>query len=245
MPLCMESLPTPIANASPPEPDAAFQIENGSERLFQLVERQLGNLFEYEMRQDSKPLMNGFEEALQKVQFCFRHINNKYYHRDGVSCFSPFHSGQYCIFLYYLTRSLAVQGSSSLADRVYYLNRTLNSVDLYHQAVLPDVFFVEHPLGSVIGRAEIGDGFYFAQQVTVGGNKGQYPVLGQRVSMLSGSKVVGRSRIGDNVTLAANSYVKDRDIPANSIVFGQDRDLIIKPLKEEAPYHHLFSLSDA
>ena len=234
-----------VSHPACPGPEGMLKIENGRERLLLLVERQLGNFFEYSAGQDREPLLSAFELALQRVEHCFHHICNKYYRREGALFFSPFHSGQYSIFLYYLARSLAVQGTSSLADRVYYLNRALNSLDLYHQVVLPDVFFVEHPLGSVIGRAEIGDGFYFAQHVTVGGNKGHYPVLGRRVSMLSGSKVVGRSRIGDNVTLAANAYVKDCDVPSNSLVFGQDRDLCIKPLKGEAPYHHLFAFTGA
>ena len=39
---------------------------------------------------------------------------------------------------------------------------------------------------------------------------------------------LGRSVIGDHVILSANCYVKDTVIPPHSIVFGQDRDLIIK-----------------
>ena len=51
--------------------------------------------------------------------------------------------------------------------------------------------------------------------------------------MMSNSKILGNCRIGSHVVFADNSYVKDRDIPDNSIVFGQDRDIIIKPLKGE------------
>jgi serine O-acetyltransferase len=206
-------------------------IEIGRDRLFALVARQLGNLFEYEAAADEVALNRALDEALERSHFCFARNLNKYFRRNGLVHFSPFHSGQYCIFLYYLGHSLARQGASSLADRVYYLNRALNGVDLFHQVTLPEVFCVEHPLGAVIGRAQIGNCFFFAQGVTVGGNKGAYPVLGSRVTMLSNSKVVGKSVIGDNVILAANSYVKDAIIPANSIVFGQDRNLVIKENK--------------
>ena len=44
----------------------------------------------------------------------------------------------------------------------------------------------------------------------------------------SGVKVLGNCHIGDNVIIAANAYVKDRDIPSGSIVFGQDRALVVK-----------------
>lgn len=205
-------------------------VENGVERLRALVARQLGAMFEYHPAEDAAPLDSALAAALERTRRCFSGIVLKRYRReDGTAVFNPFHSGQYCIFLYHLGRVLALQGAASLADRIYYLNRALNGVDLFHQVELPDVFCVEHPLGSVIGRARFGNGFFFAQGVTVGGNKGAYPVLGAHVSMLSNSKVVGASVIGDHVILSANSYVKDAVIPPHSIVFGQDRHLVIKP----------------
>lgn len=221
-------MPEPLS----PSPDSPpLIIENGRERLFALVARQLGSLFEYDAASDAAALETGLGDALERSRRCFVRNLNKYFHKDGQCRFNPFHSGQYCIFLYYLGHSLARQGAASLADRVYYLNRALNGVDLFHQVHLPEVFSVEHPLGAVIGRAQIGNYFFFAQGVTVGGNKGAYPVIGSRVSMQSNSKVVGKSVIGDNVILAANSYVKDMTIPPNSIVFGQDRNVVIKENK--------------
>lgn len=210
---------------------ATFLIEGGFERLLELLERQLSNMFQYDQAEDREHLLAGLNLAMSRTQLCFSHIELKRYHHEGACLFNPFHSGQYCIFLYYLSHALARQGAMNLADRVYYLNRALNSVDLFHQVNLPDVFCVEHPLGSVIGRAQIGDFFFFSQGVTVGGNKNEYPVIGRYVSMLSNSKVIGKSVIGDNVILSANSYVKDAIIPSNSIVFGQDRQLIIKENK--------------
>lgn len=209
----------------------SFVIQCGQDRLIKLLERQLGNFFEYDQNDDREILLIGIESAIKSVQRCFTHIQLKRYHQNGVCVFDPFHSGQNSIFLYYLSRSLALIGHLSLADRVYYLNRALNAVDFFHQVQLPEIFCVEHPLGSVIGRAKIGNYFFFSQGVTVGGNKNEYPVIGQHVSMLSNSKVIGKSIIGDNVILAANCYVKDKCIPSNSIVFGQDRQLIIKENK--------------
>ncbi len=104
----------------------------------------------------------------------------------------------------------------------------MHSVDIYHEVKLPDVFFLEHPIGTVLGRAEYGDGFMALQNCTVGGNKGKYPVLGRNFKMMSGSKIVGNSIVGDNVTLAANSYVKDTDIPSGVTVFGSSPNLIFK-----------------
>ncbi|HRJ10155.1 MAG TPA: hypothetical protein PK490_19135 [Prosthecobacter sp.] len=225
----------PLFSDHPPSPHTGagltgMVIEPGLDKLRNLVIRQLSNVFEFDGGEDSAALDSGIHSALGRVERCFSGIVLKRYRReDGAVVFNPFHSGQYCIFLYYLGRELSLQGAAGLADRVYYLNRALNGVDLFHQVELPDVFCVEHPLGSVIGRARFGNGFFFAQGVTVGGNKGAYPVIGAHVSMLSNSKVVGASVIGDHVILSANSYVKDTVIPPHSIVFGQDRNLVIKP----------------
>ena len=46
--------------------------------------------------------------------------------------------------------------------------------------------------------------------------------------MLSNSKVIGDCAIGSDVIISANAYVKDTNIPAGSIVFGQSPNLIVK-----------------
>ena len=44
-----------------------------------------------------------------------------------------------------------------LADKLYYLNKMMNGVDLYHQIELPAVWGCEHPMGSIMGRATFGE----------------------------------------------------------------------------------------
>jgi serine O-acetyltransferase len=95
---------------------------------------------------------------------------------------------------------------------------------------LPESFFFEHPLGMVLGRAKYGDEFFAMQGCTVGGNKMKYPEIGKNVKMYSNSKILGKAIIGDNVLIAANTYIKGESIPSNSIVFGQSPNLIIKDI---------------
>ena len=95
----------------------------------------------------------------------------------------------------------------------------LNCVDIFYAVDLPEVWGIEHPLGSVMGRAKYGDRFFFYQGCTIGGNGTNYPELGHDVVMFSNSKVLGKSHIGNNVILSANSYVIDCDVPDDSIVF--------------------------
>jgi serine O-acetyltransferase len=43
--------------------------------------------------------------------------------------------------------------------------------------------------------------------------------------------VLGNCTIGDNVWISANTYIKDEDVPANTIVFGSSPNLVFKKLK--------------
>ena len=47
-----------------------------------------------------------------------------------------------------------------------------------------------------------------------------------------GSKIIGNCTIGEHVIMAANSYIKDLDIPDNTTVFGQYPNHILKTNKE-------------
>lgn len=176
--------------------------------------------------------------VLRRVEENFSHSNNKYYNKNGETYFNPFHSGQYSIFLYYMAREIAhphndLQRDSILADKVYYLNKVMNSVDLFYEIELPDHFGVEHPLGSVMGRAKFGDEFFFYQGCTVGGNHLIYPTIGNRVTMYANSSIIGNCHIGDNVSLGAGCLIKDQDIPSNSLVFGQSPNIVIKTKKNQ------------
>lgn len=159
-------------------------------------------------------------------------FNNKYL----TSELSPFNSVIYCNYLYWLSRILFKNGENTIADKVYYLNKMLNSVDLFYAIELPETWSCEHPLGSVMGRAKYGNRFFFYQGCTVGGNRNkgilEYPVIGENVIMYSDSKIIGNSIIGNNVLISANAYIKNEKIPDDSIVFGQSPNLIIKQRRE-------------
>lgn len=204
------------------------------ERLFALLARQLGSLFEFEPGLDAGPLAAALTHALHDVAICFRPSRNKYFRRDGAPWFDPFHSGQYAIFLSYVASRLAHAGEASLADRVYGLNKALNGLDLYHAVGLPAVFGLDHPVGSVIGRARIGNGFYFCQNCTVGSSRGVFPTLGREVTMFAYAAVIGRCAIGDCVILGAGAMVIDQDVPGMSVVTGRSPRLDIRPISQES-----------
>ena len=192
-----------------------------------LLIRQLENNFFLDAG-EAALLESGEQDILDELENCFNFIQIKYFRVGDDSFFNPYHSGQWCIFLTKLSAKMSRDGHRDLADKIYYLNKILHSVDIYHEVQMPQVFFVEHPLSSVIGRAEIGDKFAFYQGCTVGGNNTDYPTIGKNVCMFSDSKILGKSLVGDNVWVSANTYIKDQDVPDNCIVFGRSPELTIK-----------------
>ena len=193
--------------------------------LVGLTLKQLRNFFPV-LQEEEQLLVQSIERVMQRVEKCFDGTTNKYYHRDGEVYFNPFHSGQYCIYLYWLSRTMYEAG-----NKIYYLNKIMNGCDMFYEVELPEVFMLDHPVGSVIGRGTFGDGFTFGQGCTIGNNNGIYPVIGRNVILCANAAIIGNCHIGDNVTIGAYACVKDQDVPENSIVFGQSPNLIIKTKK--------------
>ena len=170
---------------------------------------------------------------------CCRGLSNKYYRHPEL--YSPLHVGQYTLFLYYAANTLFrtdPTDSEALCSKIYGLMKVVSGCDVFYQVSLPEVVMVEHPVGTVLGRAQYGNRLAVWQGVTVGGNLAsggrgaEYPVFGDDVLLFSHAKVVGSCHVGSRVVISANAYVKDMDIPDDSIVFGQGRNVVVKPLSE-------------
>ncbi|HWV54438.1 MAG TPA: hypothetical protein VNZ93_17830 [Pseudorhodoplanes sp.] len=213
-----------------------MKLRLDSAELADLVCKQLRSTFQLS-GDEERLIVELLPGVLARVVHCFERTPNKYYRDDELVKFSPFHSGQYAIFLYFLSRALSLGRQADLADRVYFLNKMLNAVDIYHEVELPSVFFVDHPVGTVLGRARYGEYFSFSQQNTVGNNKSIYPVIGKNVQMMAGAMILGRCRIGDNVIVSAGCIILDQDVPECAIVFGRSPDLTI--VRKDASYFSL------
>ncbi len=202
--------------------------------LVDLVAKQINTLFLYSPETEAKILTEGVSRALKRCEHCFAFNKSKYYHHGKDVFFNPFHSDQYSVFLYFLSNSIYSHSdnSRSLADRIYFLNKCLNGFDLFYEVEMPDVFFLEHPVGSVIGRGNFGDGFSFSQNCTIGSINDIYPIIGKNVSLMSGAKIIGDCKIGNHCIIAANTFVKNTSIDSCSIVFGASPDLVIKTRPE-------------
>lgn len=210
--------------------DVTKQIEK-SEILAQL-QLQLHSNFK---SVDFQCINRYFDEAYERCKKSISVLNNKYLiGRDGLPEVSINHSGCWSVFLYYLSNTIWKYGEIECAEQIYYLNKILHSVDWYCGIDLPEHFMVEHPIGSVLGKAQYGDYLFIYQGVTIGGNielntgKTAYPVLGNNVLMYADSKILGDSTIGNNVILSANSCVINQKIPDDFVVFGISPNLVMK-----------------
>lgn len=205
--------------------------------IIELLKLQLNNFFVLK-EEEIDLLLSNFDLVLSRCETCFALSTNKYYNRNGQVYFNPYHSVQYMIFLYFYSNTIYNVGNLNtfLCDKIYYLNKMLNGVDLLYAVELPDFWGAEHPVGSVIGRAKIGNGFMFFQNCTIGGIEScdgyeVYPIIGNNVHLYANSSIIGKCIIGDNVNIGAGALVKNQDVPRNSNVFGHSPNLIIKPKK--------------
>ena len=123
-----------------------------------------------------------------------------------------------------------------MADKVYFLNKSLNAIDLFYEVQMPKIFILDHPVGTVIGRAKIKDYFSFSANCVVGGSKGIFPKIGKNVYMSIGSAILGDCNVGNNVIFSAYSYIIDTDVPSNSIVSGRHPNVIIKKIPSKSIY---------
>ena len=116
------------------------------------------------------------------------------------------------------------------------LSQILTGIDLPCEVTVGRRFLIEH-FGDIIisGDAVFGDDVVIRNGVTVGlrrtGVRGA-PIIGNRVDIGAGAKILGPVRIGDDVAIGANAVVLT-DVPAHSIAVGVPAKII--PRQELTP----------
>ncbi|MBO7426505.1 MAG: transferase [Clostridiales bacterium] len=181
---------------------------------------------------DEDCIASAVDSAMEMIEKNYKGLPNRRYFNDGQVVFSPYISVQWMNFLYRVSRAIYLKnGYCDSADQVYYLNKIMHSVDWFYAIDLPEHFLCEHPLGTILGRAEYSDHLFVYQGVTVGGNRKngelQYPKIGENVMLYANATVLGDTRIGNNVIVSADTYLINAEIPDNCIVFGHSPDITI------------------
>ena len=180
-------------------------------------------------------LLAPLSDALDQVEHCFSRVALHYYGEPPATRFNHLNTDQYAAFLYFLSNTVSRSGrSSELADKLFALNKALHGVDIYHEVALPDVFLLQHPVGTVLGRATYGGFLCVYNNVSVGSNlQRSYPVFGRGVVLFGGARVIGRATVGDNCWIAPQAVVMDRDVPSNSIAYGLPPETGVKPVNRD------------
>ena len=82
----------------------------------------------------------------------------------------------------------------------------------------PGLFF-QHGFATIVAAGRIGADCWINQQVTIGYQGALRPVIGDRVKIAAGAKVIGGVTLGNDVTVGANAVVV-KDVPDGCTVVG-------------------------
>jgi serine O-acetyltransferase len=114
-----------------------------------------------------------------------------------------------------------------------YLNIILFGLEVSPRCEIGPGIFFPHTSGTVIGASRIGNRVTVFQGVTLGAkaldmgfNSVLRPEVGDSVLLGAGCKVLGGIRIGDNVTVGANSVVVDSIMPNTTVVGIPAREVV-------------------
>lgn len=114
------------------------------------------------------------------------------------------------------------------------LNGVLGQCIIGRGAEFGPGFVLVHSQGVVInGTVRGGRRVYLEHQVTIGAEKLQSPVLGDRVFIGAGAKIIGGVTIGSDVRIGANAVVV-KDVP-DRVTVGGVPARILRRHDEEAP----------
>lgn len=100
------------------------------------------------------------------------------------------------------------------------ISQILTNIEISTRAEIGPGLRIHHVGPIVVGHATLGSECTLHTGNIIGTTqRGEWPVLGDRVSVGAGAQVLGGVNVGDDVTVGALTLVID-DIPSNSVVIG-------------------------
>ncbi len=206
-----------------------------SSQLKKYIEKQIVSLVPDDVYKEGMITISDIENALLKCEKCFKHIiNPAYSDENGNTFFSHIHADQYATFLVYLSNNIWKEREEKIVcDRIMYLNRVLHSFMMSYKCHIPDIIWLAHPVGSVIGNAEYSNYLYVSQNCTI--NTGVpaedgscTPKIGEYFAMGAGAIVIGNQKIGNNCSIGAGAMLYNQNLEDNSIVINNFGNMEIR-----------------
>jgi serine O-acetyltransferase len=183
------------------------------------------------------------ERSLQRSFYCFKGINSPIYRDlDGDPKFNHLHGDQYATFLYFVSSEAFQAGNEEVYYKAALLNKALHGIDLFGHVKMPDRFLLVHPVGTIIGRAKIGENVVIYQGVTIGGKHDKngdiiYPSIGRDCVLFSNASVIGASKLQKKTIVAANTFLLDFNLNSEGkLVVGSYPNIIVKDNSQNFPW---------
>jgi serine O-acetyltransferase len=200
--------------------------------LAQYVAKQFENFFPDGRRVDDVSDIVGV--ALDRTLNCFSSVRQKYYWKNDQADFNHLNSDHYAVFLYFLSNAAYKASNIEAASKAYLLNKTLHCVDIFYEIELPNIFVLQHPIGTVLGRAIYSDYLFVYQGCLVGaGIDGEMPRFNGPTVIFGDSKIVGACEIGANCWISLGTTLLDEQVPPDSVVRGTSPNLILTPAQRD------------
>ena len=184
-------------------------------QLKNLLYSDLARQYELEGRPDTRPNFLGFLKRLLHFRFL-----------PNVFCRT--------------SRAAMLAGIPVLPELLTYVNLVLFGLEVTPRCEIGPGIFFAHTSGTVIGARRIGNNVTVLPGVNLGAKRPDMrfdpalrPEVGDYVVLGTGCKVLGGIRIGDNVTVGANSVVLNSVEPNTTVVGSPARQ--ISPLSKS---HH-------
>ena len=207
--------------------------ENG---LLEYIIKQLNNFFPDKEINLTNDIKKSFKLSLSRMEYCFSFIKNSAYNKDGVVTFDHLHTDQYLQFIYFWANTHWRMGyDENFSKKLGNLHRYLSGMFLSYKCELPDIFFIFHSVGTVVGNATYDNFLVISQSVTI--NTGdtvediKRPVLGKGLYLATHAKIIGNQEIGDYVSIGVEATSYKDNVPTNSVIINIKGENIVKPRK--------------
>jgi serine O-acetyltransferase len=185
-------------------------------------------------------IKNLFYEVLSRIIDDNGKIKNRWYSNKNKGIFDLAYLDHYLNLCYRFSNEIYRNNfPEELAKAIYYSSRVRCSCDIFYKTEIGAYFHPVHPLGTILTpQSKYGKGLVLYEHVLIGPysvsdkqpENFDRPEIGEGVIIYGYSKIMGKSKIGDNVSISLGTTIINEDIPSNSIVMtGTNGRLIILP----------------